>query len=125
MTAICLPIDAQNGAPAFPAAQHRVALGAIMAGRTDRPLGAVSGVRPGSDPTITATSATWTVTPFDAIIDPDTALTVGAYLVAFTADTTGTRKWARKAVPYRPSSSHSARVAVVGAGASSVARALR
>lgn len=89
MTDICLPIDASGGAPSFPAAQHRVALAALMQGRTDRPLGARSGVRPGSDPTISATSTTWTVTPFAAIVDPLTALTVGPYLVAFTANKTG------------------------------------
>lgn len=87
MTAICLPIDAVAGSPAFPAAEHRVAMSALMAGRTDRPLGAVSGVRPGSEPTVTATSSQATVTPFVAIVDPGTALTVGPYLVAFTDNT--------------------------------------
>lgn len=90
MSGICLPIDAQSGAPAFPASQNRVAFGALMLGRTDRPLGAVSGVRPGSEPTVTVTATQWTVTPFVATVDPETALTVGAYLVGFLADETGT-----------------------------------
>lgn len=89
MTDICLPIDASAGSPSFPAAQHRVAQSALIMGRSDRPLGAHSGVRPGSEPTITATSTTWTVTPFAAVVDPETALTVGPYLVAFTANKTG------------------------------------
>lgn len=90
MTAICLPIDASGGSPSFPAAQHRVAMAALMQGRTDRPLGAQSGVRPGSDPVITLpTTTSWQVTPFAATADPGTALTVGPYLVAFTASVTG------------------------------------
>lgn len=86
MSGICLPIDAVSGSPVFPAAQNRVAFGALMTGRADRPLGAVSGVRPGSDPGVTVTATDATVTPFTAILDPETALTVGAYLVAFEAD---------------------------------------
>lgn len=89
MSGYCLPIDASGGAPSFPAQKHRAAQGAFALGRTDRPLGAVSGVRPGSEPTITATATTWTVTPFCAVADPGTALSVGPFLVAFDANSTG------------------------------------
>lgn len=89
MSGYCLPIDASGGVPAFPAQQNRVAFAATLVGRTDRPLGAVSGVRPGSEPTVTATSTTWTVTPFVAAVDPGTALNVGPFLVAFDTNQTG------------------------------------
>lgn len=84
MSGICLPIDADSttGLPQFPAAQHRAALGALMAGRTDRPLGALSGVT-GADPTFTVGTTDVTFGPFRFIVDPETALTVGAYLGAF------------------------------------------
>lgn len=58
---------------------------------SDRPLGATSGVRPGT-PTdiVTATSTTWTVTPFSAILDVQTSATAGPYWVAFNENQTGT-----------------------------------
>jgi hypothetical protein len=91
VSGICLPIDADvaTGLPEFAAGDHRGAQAALLLGRTDRPLGAVSGVRPGSEPTVSATGTAWTVTPFNANADPGTALTVGPYLVMFAADETG------------------------------------
>lgn len=91
MSGIALPIDAVSGAPAFPAAQNRVADAALAAGRTDRALGAVSGFRPGGEPAVSITSArVWTATPSNGIIDPGTAPTVGPYRFAFIANETGT-----------------------------------
>lgn len=91
MADIALPIDAVGGVPAFPAKQERVADAALVQGRTDRTLGGVSGVRPGADPVITITAARlWTVTPFNGLIDPETAADVGPFKFAFTANKTGT-----------------------------------
>lgn len=91
MVDIALPIDAVAGVPAFPAAQERVADAALMLGRTDRALGAVSGIRPGADPTVTITAArVWTATPTNGVVDPGTASTVGPFRFAFTANKTGT-----------------------------------
>ena len=91
MAGICLPIDAVAGAPAFPAAQNRVADAALMQGRKDRSLGAVSGFRPGADPVITVTSArVWTATPSNGVVDPVTGPAVGPYRFAFLANESGT-----------------------------------
>lgn len=88
MSGICLPIDA--GGP-FPAAQHRVAQSPLFTGGIGRPLGARSGVRAFAEPVVTiASTTTFTVSPFSAIVDPGTALSVGAYLVAFLATETVT-----------------------------------
>lgn len=89
MTGICLPIDASSGSPSFPAAQNRVAFGALMSPNSARPLGARSGCRLAASPAVSIAGTTWTVTPFTAVVDPGTALTVGAYLVAFEANETG------------------------------------
>jgi hypothetical protein len=89
MSDICLPIDANAGAPSFPAAQHRVALSALQNGRADRPLSANSGIKPNADPTVTVTATQWTVTPFAAVVDPLTGAATGPFLCAFTANKTG------------------------------------
>lgn len=90
MTLLCLPIDASAGAPSFPAAQHRMALSALAAARTDRKLGALSGVIPGANPTTTVSGGnTWNIGVFKAIVDPGTAATVGAYLAVNTATASG------------------------------------
>lgn len=90
MADIALPIDAVGGVPQFPAKQERVADASLMQGRSDRALGAVSGIRPGADPVVTITSGrAWTVTPTNGVIDPGTASDVGPYLFAFTANKTG------------------------------------
>jgi hypothetical protein len=91
MSGIILPVDAVGGAPSFPAAQNRVADAALMLGRADRVLGAVSGIRPGADPVVSINAArVWTATPTNGIIDPGTAATVGPYRFAFVANETGT-----------------------------------
>jgi hypothetical protein len=90
MTGAAFPIDASAGSPAFASEQIRTSLGALMAGRTDRALGARSGLHPGSDPSVSFSGLTYTVTPFCGVSDPGTAANVGAFLVAFTANETGT-----------------------------------
>lgn len=91
MTGICLPIDADmaTGLPKFPGAQHRVALSALMGSAPGRPLGARSGIRPGAEPTVTATALEWTVTPFSFVADPATGGSVGPYVGAFLANEKG------------------------------------
>ena len=92
MSGIAYPIDADttSGAPSFTGQDGRNAFAALMQPITGRPNGAASGIRPGNDPTVTVTASQWTVSPFTATADPGTALTVGPYLVAFTANETGT-----------------------------------
>ena len=70
----------------------RTALSAAMGGATAaRPLGGISGVRPGTPTTIaTATSTTWTVTPFGGYIDAQTLATNGGYFFSFQNTSTGT-----------------------------------
>lgn len=65
--------------------------GPMLAGATSaRPLGARSGVRPGTpSTTATATSTTWTVQPFAGVIDFVPAAEAGAYPFAFDAVQTG------------------------------------
>lgn len=76
----------------FTATQGRTSLAAAMGGATAaRPLGGLSGVRPGTPSNIaTATSTTWTVTPFGGYIDLATSATNGGYFFSFQANQTGT-----------------------------------
>jgi hypothetical protein len=62
----------------------------IAGATTARPLGGLSGVRPGTPSSIaTATSTTWTVTPFAGNIDGATAAIAGVYAYAFDTNQTG------------------------------------
>lgn len=101
MSGTALPIDADpdTGAPAFTGQDTRVAFAALMSPSAERPLGARSGIRPGNDPTVTVDAASWTVGAFVGIADPNSALGVGPYLVAFTADETGAMNPADQANP--------------------------
>lgn len=60
----------------------------FLAGATaTRPLGATSGVRPGTPAsTVSVTSTTWTVAPFAGVIDGEAAAEAGPY--TFASDTT-------------------------------------
>jgi hypothetical protein len=59
-------------------------------GTTSRPLGGLSGVRPGTLTNIvTATSTTWTVTPFLGLIDGEAAAIAGTYAYSFDSNQTG------------------------------------
>ena len=92
MTARVWPVDAVSGAPAYSGrAARQSSLAPLLAGASaTRPLGAASGVRPGTPATtVAATSTTWTVHPFAGIADVETAGEAGPYGFAFDADTTG------------------------------------
>lgn len=86
------PADAVAGAPSYSGRKARQALMAPhLAGATSaRPLGARSGVRPGtSTTTVTATSTTWTVAPHAGVLDLETAAEAGPYGYAIDANVTG------------------------------------
>lgn len=92
MTARVWPVDAVPSAPAYSGRSLRQSsLAPFLAGASaTRPLGAVSGVRPGtSSTTVEATSTTWTVHPLAGIADVETAAEAGPYGWAFDADTAG------------------------------------
>lgn len=87
------PVDAVSGAPLFTGRQGRqLAVAPFVAGATaTRPLGAFSGVRPGTPTTtVTATSTTWTVGEHAGIIDAELAAEAGPYTYSFDAVQTGT-----------------------------------
>jgi len=83
--------DAVAGAPSYVGRALRQMSSVFLGGATAaRPLGARSGVRPGTPTTIaTATSTTWTVTPFAGVIDLQTAAIAGPYQFAFDTNQTG------------------------------------
>lgn len=84
-------VDAVSGAPSYTGRALRQLDAVAMAGATAaRPLGGVSGVRPGtSASTVAATSTTWTCGPFAGQIDAETAAEAGPYRFAFDAAATG------------------------------------
>lgn len=83
--------DAVSGSPAYSGRMLRQTNGVAFAGATSaRPLGARSGVRPGTpSTTVTATSTTWTCQPFAGLLDGQTAAEAGPYTFAFDAVATG------------------------------------
>lgn len=85
------PADAVTGAPAFSGRKQRQLNSALLTGATAaRPLGSVTGVRPGTPSnTVTATSTTWTVQPFAGIADVESSAIAGPYQFAFDAVATG------------------------------------
>ena len=86
------PADAVAGAPSYSGrALRQSMLAPLLAGATAaRPLGAISGVRPGTpDTTVTATSTTWTVKPHAGVLDVETAVEAGPYGYAIDANVTG------------------------------------
>ena len=85
------PADAVAGAPLYSGRKLRQLASTALAGATSaRPLGARSGVRPGTpSTTVTATATVWTVQPFSGIADVMTAAEAGPYEFAFDAVATG------------------------------------
>lgn len=90
-TGVAYPADAVTGAPLFTALQGRNALSVMMGGASSaRPLGGVTGVRPGTPATtVTATSTTWTAAPFAGYIDLQASNTNSGYAFVFGASTSG------------------------------------
>lgn len=84
-------VNAVSGAPAYNGRMLRQLNAVGFAGATAaRPLGARSGVRPGtSATTVTATSTTWTCQPFAGLCDGQVAGEAGPYPFAFDAVETG------------------------------------
>ncbi len=83
--------DAVAGAPSYSGRALRQLNAVAFAGATSaRPLGARSGVRPGTpSTTVTATSTTWTCQPFAGVLDGQTAAEAGPYPFAFDAVAAG------------------------------------
>lgn len=92
MSVVCYPIDAVSNAPSFTGEMVRQALAALMGSApSGRPLGANTGVRPGTPTsTVSVSSGTWTCTPHAGILDVETSATAGAYLYAVGTNQTGT-----------------------------------
>lgn len=85
------PVNAVTGAPAYSGRMLRQTTGvALIGAKSTRPLGAMSGVRPGTPTdTVAATSTTWTVKPHAGVIDGEAAAEAGAYWYAVDANVTG------------------------------------
>lgn len=92
MAARVWPVDAVGGAPSYTgrALRQTGVSPSVAQASGSRPLGGLSGVRPGTPTTIvTATSTTWTVTPFPGMIDGEAAAIAGVYSYAFDTNQTG------------------------------------
>lgn len=92
MGAVVFPVNAVAGAPSYTGRMLRQSSVSPLAamGSTARPLGARSGVRPGTPTNIcSVTATTWTVTPFAGLIDGAVAAIAGAYGYAFDSNQTG------------------------------------
>jgi hypothetical protein len=85
------PVNAVTGAPSYSGRMYRQVHGVALAGaKATRPLGARSGVRPGTPAdTVTATSTTWTCKPHAGVLDGQSANEAGAYWYAVDANVTG------------------------------------
>ncbi len=85
------PVNAVAGSPAYSGRMLRQTLSPLVGGASaSRPLGARTGVRPGtSTTTVTATSTTWSCGPFAGVADLETASEAGPYPFAFDAVATG------------------------------------
>lgn len=92
MTARAWPLDAASGSPQYTGRYLRQTTVApfLLGATAGRPLGARSGVRPGTSPTtVTATSTLWTVNPLAGVIDVESANEAGPYAFSFDQAITG------------------------------------
>lgn len=91
MTTHAFPLDAVAGAPAYTGRMLRTALSALVGNApAGRPLGATTGVRPGTPTTtVSVAGSTWTVAPHSGVLDVEAAPEAGPYLYAITASETG------------------------------------
>lgn len=91
MTITVYPADAVSGAPSYTGRKLRQTGSALAAGaKASRPLGGLSGVRPGSGVVGSATSTVWTITPHAGQLDLQAAAEASVYLYSIDANTTGT-----------------------------------
>lgn len=96
------PLDAVSGAPSYTGEMLRQTLGVLAAKNTSRPLGAQTGVLPGSATSglVTCpTSTSYQVNPLCAILDLETSASAGPYLVAINTPQTGTVNSANATYP--------------------------
>ena len=91
MTTIVWPVDAIAMVPENTGRMLRQTLSPLLAGATAaRPLGARSGVRPGTSPTtVTATGTTWTIGLHAGILDLESSGLAGPYAYAVNVAETG------------------------------------
>jgi hypothetical protein len=92
MTITAWPLDAKNGAPQYNGRTLRQTTNApFLAGATSsRPLGALSGVRPGTPSnTVRASSTTWTCVALAGVVDAQNAVEAGPYAFASDAAVSG------------------------------------
>lgn len=91
MTNRLWPADAVGGAPAYSGRALRQTQAPLIAGATsDRPLGARSGVRPGtSTSTVTATATAWSCASHAGILDVQVAAESGPYTYAVDSTVSG------------------------------------
>lgn len=95
MAAIAFPLDASSGAPSYSGQMLRQTLSALAGtAPSGRPLGAVSGVRPGTPATTVFLSGgsnfTWNVAAHSGVIDGETSAAAGPYFYATDGTDTGT-----------------------------------
>jgi hypothetical protein len=88
---VAFPLDPAAGSPSYSGENVRQALSALLGlPPSGRPLGANSGVRPGSSGTlVSATSTTWTVAIHSGILDLETPTGAGGYFYALNTAQTG------------------------------------
>lgn len=91
MTITVWPVDAVAGAPNYTGRMLRQTNTVAFSGATSaRPLGARSGVRPGTpSTTVTSSSSTFTINPHAGLLDLETALQASAYAYSIDAAVTG------------------------------------
>jgi hypothetical protein len=91
MTTIVLPLDASSGTPTFNAQQTRQAFSAFLGpAPSGRPLGAISGVRPGTpSTTVSVTGTTWSCAAHSGVLDVEASAAAGPYLYATDGSDTG------------------------------------
>ena len=101
MTWVCMPINASAGAPAYSGQNFRDAVAALTTQHSTgsaRPLGAWSGRRPGSWLITAATpGGAITIAPGAGVLDTETPVATGAYLVSSDANDTSLTLAARHA----------------------------
>jgi len=98
------PVDAVSGAPEYSGRMLRQSqMAPLLAGATTaRPLGARSGVRPGTPvSTVTASASTWTVKQHAGVLDVLTAAEAGPYGYAVNSDVSGSITAANATNPRR------------------------
>ena len=93
MGIVVLPLDASSGSPSYSAQATRQAFSALMGlAPSGRPLGATSGVRPGT-PTTTVTitnNTTWNVAAHAGVLDVESSPLAAPYMYATTGGDSGT-----------------------------------